>query len=87
MFRDIHATWKRKREKRGAYQEIIIVPHLCVFHSKELPPTAGLTPLSLSVCPPQDPGLGTLSPASIFRSMFQSPDDAAIQEDPQQTGL
>ncbi|XP_002720751.1 metal regulatory transcription factor 1 isoform X1 [Oryctolagus cuniculus] len=33
----------------------------------------------------QDQDLSTVSPATIFKSMFQNSDDAAIQEDPQQT--
>jgi hypothetical protein len=35
----------------------------------------------------QDQDLSTISPAIIFESMFQNSDDAAIQEDPLQTGL
>nr|XP_045006450.1 metal regulatory transcription factor 1 isoform X2 [Jaculus jaculus] len=33
----------------------------------------------------QDQDLSTISPAIIFESMFQSPDDTAVQEDPLQT--
>ena len=46
---------------------------------------ARLTSLSLSLT--QGQNLSTLSPTILFGPMFQKPEDTAIQEDPQQTGL
>lgn len=43
--------------------------------------------MSVSLYPAQDQDLSTVSPAIIFKSMFHSADDAAVQEDAQQTGL
>lgn len=39
-----------------------------------------------SVCQTHGQDLSTISPASIFESMFQSPDHTANQDDSQQTG-
>lgn len=39
-----------------------------------------------SVCQTHGQDLSTISPASIFESMFQSPEHAASQDDSQQTG-
>lgn len=39
-----------------------------------------------SICQTHGQDLSTISPASIFESMFQSPDHTANQDDSQQTG-
>lgn len=76
---------KEKLETRSVSEDQVVVL-LCVLSLRRIASDGG-SHILVFVHQTQGQDLSTLSPAIIFKSMFQNSDDTAIQEDPQQTGL